>query len=105
MSDPRRPMDDLRGASRLAVDATRSVTDVVEDMHGAIGGIAAVFAAPVYASIRAVTGAVGVALDAALLRLPPPPAGWAPRWVRRCWGSPRCSASVRRPPSARRCWR
>jgi pimeloyl-ACP methyl ester carboxylesterase len=64
-------VDDLRGVSRLAVDATRSVTDVVEEMHGAIGGIAAIFAAPVYASIRAITSVVGFTLDAALSRLAP----------------------------------
>lgn len=71
MIDQRRPIEDLRGVSRLAVDATRSVTDVVEEMHGALGGIAAIFAAPVYASIRAVTSVVGVTLDAALSRLAP----------------------------------
>ncbi|MEO8702840.1 MAG: alpha/beta hydrolase, partial [Kofleriaceae bacterium] len=71
MPDQRRPVDDLRGVSQLAVDATRSVTNVVEEMHGAIGGIAAIFAAPVYASIRAVTSVVGVTLDVALSRLAP----------------------------------
>lgn len=29
----RTPIDDLRGATRLAVEATRAVTDLVEAMH------------------------------------------------------------------------
>ncbi len=58
---------DLRGASRLAVEATIGVTDVVEAMHrkiarpgGASGGIAGL----VYRSIRGVTRLVGGGLDA-----------------------------------------
>ena len=34
----RTPIDDLRGATRLAVEATRSVTDLVEAMHHNIAG-------------------------------------------------------------------
>ncbi|HWL85808.1 MAG TPA: hypothetical protein VNO21_08405, partial [Polyangiaceae bacterium] len=73
---------DLRGASRLAVEATKGVTDLVEAMHHTIGGGPDVLGrplavpvrlhtAPVYGSIRGVTKLVGVALDAALARLEP----------------------------------
>jgi len=78
----RNDADDLRGAARLAVDATKAVTDLVEEMHHTIGGGPDVLGrplslpvrllnAPVYGSIRAVTKLVGVTLDAALSRLAP----------------------------------
>ncbi|WP_394835926.1 GPI inositol-deacylase [Pendulispora rubella] len=74
--------DDLRGASRLAVEATKSVTDLVEAMHHAIGGgpdilgrplavPVRLITAPVYGSIRAITKLVGVTLDVALEQLQP----------------------------------
>jgi pimeloyl-ACP methyl ester carboxylesterase len=74
--------DDLRGASRLAADATRGVTDVVEAMHRTIAGgpdilgrplagPARVVTAVVYGSIRGVTRLVSTGLDAALSRLAP----------------------------------
>jgi hypothetical protein len=71
---------DLRGAARLATDATAGLTDLVEAMHeriarvpglgtqaldGRTGGIAGL----VYASIRGVTRVVGGSIDA-LLALP-----------------------------------
>ena len=31
-------VDDLRGVGKLAIDATTGVTDLVQAMHGAIGG-------------------------------------------------------------------
>jgi pimeloyl-ACP methyl ester carboxylesterase len=68
---------DLRGISRLAIDATVGVTDLVQAMHRTIAGGPAVlgrpfatpaelFTAPVYASIRGVTRLVGAGIDVAL---------------------------------------
>ncbi|MBL8398559.1 MAG: alpha/beta hydrolase [Candidatus Accumulibacter sp.] len=75
---------DLRGASRMVIDAIVGITDIVEAMHvniaqlpGAqrpssrrtargVGGI-------VYRSVRLITGGIGHLLDAALACLPPPP--------------------------------
>src|SRR5215510_14505848 len=82
----RTPVDDLRGATRLAVEATRGVTDLVEAMHQTIGGGPAILGQPlagptkrftrwVYASIRGVTGLVGTGLDLALAQLAPLVAG------------------------------
>jgi hypothetical protein len=74
---------DLRGLSRLGVDATVGVTDLVEAMHhtiaarigvarrspaGRTSGITGV----VYGSVRAVTRGVGRGLDALLGTLAPP---------------------------------
>jgi hypothetical protein len=68
---------DLRGAARLAVDATTGLTDLVEAMHeriarvpfvgraspdGRVGGISGL----VYRSVRGVTRAVGGGVDAPL---------------------------------------
>jgi hypothetical protein len=75
-------VDDLRGVTRLAIDATRGVTDLVEAMHHTIGGGPSILrrpldgptrlvTRPVYASIRGVTRLVGVGLDVALARLAP----------------------------------
>jgi hypothetical protein len=73
---------DLRGASRLAIEATKGITDLVEAMHHAIGGGPAVlgrplegatraFTGPVYDGIRAVTRLVGCSIDVALAQLAP----------------------------------
>lgn len=78
----RNHIDDLRGASRLAIDATRGVTDLVEAMHRTIGGGPALLGRPldgptrlvtglVYKSIRGVTQWVGASLDLALAQLAP----------------------------------
>jgi hypothetical protein len=78
----RNAVDDLRGATRLAIDATRGVTDLVEAMHHTIGagpailgrpldGPVRLFSTPVYGSIRGVTRLVGSGIDAALARLAP----------------------------------
>lgn len=78
----RRHTDDLRGATRLAVEATRAVTDLVEAMHRVIGGGPAILGrplestitlltAPVYGSIRAIAQGVGDTLDLALAELAP----------------------------------
>ena len=64
----RRPIaEDLRGASRLVIDATTGTTSVVQQMHHTIASRSP-FAWPVqqvsgivYASIRGVTRAVGAA--------------------------------------------
>jgi len=79
---PRTLVDELRGASRLAIEATRGVTDLVEAMHLTIAGgpevlgrplagIAQTLTRPVYASIRGVTGVVGAGIDLALAQLTP----------------------------------
>ena len=68
---------DLRGASRLAIDATIGLTNLVETMHRNISGMPGILGATledpthgitgfVYRSIRGVTRAVGGGLDLAL---------------------------------------
>jgi len=74
--------DELRGASRLVVDATKRVTDVVEGMHQTIASGPDVLGRPlegptrvitklVYGSIRGITHAVGAGIDAILGQLAP----------------------------------
>ncbi|HEX3479414.1 MAG TPA: hypothetical protein VHT91_30535 [Kofleriaceae bacterium] len=78
----RSPIDDLRGASRLVIDATRGVTGLVEAMHTTIASGPAILGRPlaapaglanrlVYGSIRGVTQLVGSTLDLALAPLAP----------------------------------
>jgi hypothetical protein len=78
----RNHVDDLRGASRLAVEATRGVTDLVEAVHHAIAdGPAALgrpvagpvrwITGPVFGHVRRVTQLVGASLDRALAQLQP----------------------------------
>ena len=78
----RNPLGDLRAASRLAIEATRAVTDLVEAMHLTIGGGPALLGRPlrvptraitglVYGSIRGVTRWVGTGMDRALAQLAP----------------------------------
>ena len=75
-------LTDLRGASRMAVDAVKGITDLVEDMHRNIAaGSSVVGKAPqgrtggvtglVYGSVRGVTHAVGFGIDLALASLAP----------------------------------
>jgi PGAP1-like protein len=75
-------IEDLRGASRLVIDATRSVTSLVEAMHTTIASGPAILGRPlaapaeltnrlVYGSIRGVTQLVGSTLDLALAPLAP----------------------------------
>jgi pimeloyl-ACP methyl ester carboxylesterase len=82
--------DELRAASRLAVEAVEGVTNVVEEMHHTIGGGPAIlgqpfralvelFSAPAYASIRGVTKLVGASLDRVLEELAPALGDRAPR--------------------------
>src|SRR5512139_2816533 len=78
----RNSVHDLRGATRLAIEATRGVTDLVEAMHHEIAGGPRVLGRPldtpvrlvvkpVYGSIRHVTRLVGAGIDAALAGLAP----------------------------------
>jgi pimeloyl-ACP methyl ester carboxylesterase len=75
-------VDELRGAARLAVEATVGVVDVVEAMHQGIGGgpallgrpllpVTRLLSGPVYASIRSVTRGIGAAVEAALAAAAP----------------------------------
>lgn len=75
-------VSDVRGVTRLAIDATTAVTDLVEAMHHTIGHAPSIFGRPpqgrakgvtglVYCSIRGMTGAVGSSIDAILARLSP----------------------------------
>jgi len=70
-------LSDLRGVSRLAIEATIGVTGVVETMHHNIARVPGVLGIPteeptrgitglVYRSIRGVTRLVGVGIDAVL---------------------------------------
>ena len=82
---PRRlplPSSDLRGAARLAVDATASLTDLVEAMHAriarapglgkaALDGRAGGISGLVYKTIRGVTRVVGGTVDGLLGLLAP----------------------------------
>jgi pimeloyl-ACP methyl ester carboxylesterase len=78
----RRHVDDLRGASRLAIEATRGVMALVEVMHRTIAGgpdilgrplegPARVWTSLVYGSVRGVTKLVGSGIDLALEQLAP----------------------------------
>jgi pimeloyl-ACP methyl ester carboxylesterase len=73
---------DLRGFSRLAIDATEGLTDLVEAMHHNIASVPGPLGAPaqgstggitglVYQSIRGVTRLVGGGIDALLGQLVP----------------------------------
>jgi pimeloyl-ACP methyl ester carboxylesterase len=81
-SPSRSLVEQLRGATRLAVVATRGVTSLVQTMHTTIGGgpellgrplegVTKLLSAPTYATIRGVTSVVGVGLDRALEALAP----------------------------------
>ena len=78
----RNHVEDLRGASRLAVEATQGVTALVQAMHRTIGagprvlgqpleGVATQVTRLVYGGVRGVTGIVGAGIDAALEQLAP----------------------------------
>jgi pimeloyl-ACP methyl ester carboxylesterase len=78
----RRHVDDLRGVSRLAIEATQAVTGVVEAMHRTIASGPRLLGRPlerpariltgiVYGSVRGVTKLVGGGIDAALMELAP----------------------------------
>ena len=65
------PVSDLRGGSRLVVEATRAIADLVEAMHRRIAGPFALLSAPAYGGVRGVASLVGAGLDAALARFAP----------------------------------
>lgn len=80
MPHKRNHVGDLRGATRLATEATKAITDLIEEMHVAIGGGPAVLgrplegsvrrlAGPVYRSVRSVAQFFGEGIDGALARL------------------------------------
>lgn len=82
MSKPRSHVEDLRGAGRLAVAATREVTALVEAMHATIASGPTLLGQPlagparaatglVYGAIRGATALVGAGLDRALAQLEP----------------------------------
>lgn len=82
MSKPRGHADDLRGVTRLAIEATRGVTAIVEAMHVTIASGPAILGRPlaaparlgtrlVYAAIHGVTRLVGAGLDLGLAQLAP----------------------------------
>jgi hypothetical protein len=73
-------VDDLRGATRLAIEATKGVTDLVEAMHHNIAagpsilgrpleGPTRLLTGPVYGGIRGVTRLVGAGIDVGLAQL------------------------------------
>ncbi len=75
-------IEELRGATRLAVEATKGVTALVEEMHKGIASGPSILGRPleapveaitklVYGSIKGVTGVVGAGIDQALARLTP----------------------------------
>jgi pimeloyl-ACP methyl ester carboxylesterase len=75
-------VEDLRGASRLAIEATKGVTGLVEAMHNTIAGGPDILGRPlerptrlvtglVYGTIRGVTELVGAGIDVALAQLAP----------------------------------
>jgi pimeloyl-ACP methyl ester carboxylesterase len=74
--------DDLRGAARVVIDATKRTTEVVQGMHITIAGGPSLLGRPlegparaltgvVYGSIRGVTHVVGASIDLALKQLGP----------------------------------
>lgn len=82
MSHRRKNAEDLRGAARLAVAATRGVVGIVEEMHRVIGSGPSWLGKPLalpaelvtavsYGAVRGVAGGVGLALDAGLAALAP----------------------------------
>lgn len=90
MGEDRNLAAELRGLSKILVEATRDVTSVVEDMHQVIGGGPAVLGRPflplvkltsglTYWSIRGITGLVGAGLDVVLEQLEPVFSGVTPR--------------------------
>ncbi len=82
MATSRRNADDLRAAAKLAVAATRGVTDLVEEMHLTIASGPAILGRPLalparaltavaYAATRGITSLVGLGIDVALSQLSP----------------------------------
>lgn len=81
-SKPIKTADDLRGLSKLAIDATRGITDLIEAMHHNIARIPGITPSKedgrtngitglVYRTVHGVTQAVGTGIDSALVVLAP----------------------------------
>ena len=79
---PRNHIEDLRGAGRLAVDATRGITALAKELHQAIGSGPAVLGRPlavptklvtevVYGGVSGGAALVGAGVDGALAQLAP----------------------------------
>ena len=77
-SKPIKTVDDLRGLSKLAIDATRGITDLIEAMHHNIARIPGITPSKedgrtngitglVYRTVHGVTQAVGTGIDSALV--------------------------------------
>ena len=86
----RNHVDDLRGATRLAIEATRGITDLVQAMHEEIAAGPDLLGRPlegpiralnqlIYGPVRGVTGLVGAGIDFALGQLAPLAGMAAPR--------------------------
>jgi pimeloyl-ACP methyl ester carboxylesterase len=82
MATSRKNADDLRATAKLAVDATRGVTDLVEEMHLTIASGPAILGRPLalparaltaiaYGATRGITSLVGLGIDVTLSRLAP----------------------------------
>jgi pimeloyl-ACP methyl ester carboxylesterase len=82
MTNKKTLADQLKAATRLAVEATQNVTTLVETMHHTIGGgpdllgrpleaVTRLLTAPTYNAIRGVTTLVGVGLDKVILECEP----------------------------------
>jgi len=80
MPENSNPSSDLRGAGRLAIDAIKGVTDLVEAMHHTITSFGGLLGEPgqqrttgitgmIYGNIRTVSGWVGSGIDALLDKL------------------------------------
>ncbi len=78
-STPPKPLASLRGTSTLAISAVQGITDIVEQMHGAIVNLAPVLARKpaipsktrgitrlVYGSVRGITSLVGWGIERSL---------------------------------------
>lgn len=75
---PRNPIQDLRGAARLAVVGSTAASEVVEAVHSTIAGRRAPVSRPVYRRIRKVAELAGAGIDRALAPLEARFAGSAP---------------------------
>ncbi len=75
-------VDQLKDVTKLAVEATRHVTEIVESMHNTIGGgpeilgrplekVTRLMTAPTYGAIRGVTNIVGAGLELAVSKIEP----------------------------------
>ncbi len=82
MTNKRKLVDQLKGVTRLALEATQNVTSLVETMHHTIGGgpallgrpleaVTRLLTAPTYGAIRGVTSIVGIGLERVVSEIEP----------------------------------